>query len=162
MDGLLLKISYDFLNLLEKRGLGTSGIRIKLLPRESSLPFSTFKSSANFAEFTKEYGSIIFDRRFLCSAGDFPVIENIILTNKNLTFENQFLWYNITDQRKLIRKIRYDEQRKDIYEREIQRYLDLMYKDFDTYTANVNAAIKERLNKYVDPCYVDAGYIAPN
>jgi len=77
-------------------------------------------------------------------------------------FENQFLWYNITDQRKLIRKIRYDEQRKDIYEREIQRYLDLMYKDFDTYTANVNAAIKERLNKYVDPCYVDAGYIAPN
>jgi hypothetical protein len=162
VDGLLLKIAYDFLNLMERRGLATSNIRIKFLPREKSLGFSVYKNSENFIGFKESYGPIIFDRRFLCSSGDFPVIENIILTNKNLNFENQYFWYNITDQRKLTKKIRYDEQRKDIYEREIKRYLDLMYKEFDIYTKNVNNAIKERLNKYVDPCYVDAGYISPN
>ena len=42
------------------------------------------------------------------------------------------------------------------------RYIDLMYKLFDTYTKNVRAAIDVRLNSYVDPCYVDAGYVSPN
>ena len=162
MDGLLLKISYDFLNLLERRGLATSSIRIKFLPKDPSLRFSVYRNSADFADFKNTYGPIIFNRKYLCSSGEFPVIENLVLTNKNLNFDNQFFWYNITNQRKLLKKIKYDEQRKDIYEREIQRYIDFMYKAFDEYTKNVNKAIAERMNKYVDPCYVDAGYIAPN
>ena len=37
-----------------------------------------------------------------------------------------------------------------------------MYSLFDTYTKNVNVAIQTRLNSYMDPCYVDAGYVSPN
>lgn len=162
MDGLLLKINYDFLKELENRGLIASAIRVKFLSRDSSIRSQSFKSFADFKAFIDGYGSIIFDRRYLCSAGYFIVIENLTLTNTNLNFSNSFAWYNITDKRTYTTKIEYDNQRKDIYDSEIQRYIELMYKLIDTYTKNVNAAIKIRLDSYVDPCYVDAGYVSPN
>jgi hypothetical protein len=37
-----------------------------------------------------------------------------------------------------------------------------MLKSIDEYTTNINNGIKVRLNSYVDPCYVDAGYVSPN
>ncbi len=162
MDGLLLKIAYDFLLSLEKRGLSSNTIRIKFLPKDPKLRISTYKTSASLAEFKNQYGNIIFDRRFLCSSGDYLVIENLVLINNNLKFKNSYSWYNITDTRKCVRSIQYDDTRKDIYEAEIQRYLTLSNEFFDEYTINVNRAIKERQNTYVDPCYVDAGYISPN
>ena len=33
---------------------------------------------------------------------------------------------------------------------------------FDQYVKNINTAIETRLNSYVDPCYVDSGYVSPN
>ena len=162
VDGLLLKVAYDFLVLLEKRGLSCSSIRIKFLPKDPKFRNNVFRTSAGLEQFEKQYGSILNDRRYLCSTGDFPVIENIVLTNKNLRFDNSYSWYNITDKRKLVQTIQYDYERKNIYEAEIQRYLALLNELFDQYTANVNKSLKERLNVYVDPCYVDAGYISPN
>lgn len=162
MDGLLLKVAYDFLVLLEKRGLSTSSIRIKFLPKDPKFRNNVFRTSNGLAQFEQQYGKIISDRRFLCSTGDYPVIENLVLTNQNLKFKNIYSWYNITDQRRLVQTIQYDFERKDIYEAEIQRYLKLLNEYFDQYTANVNNSIKERQNSYVDPCYVDAGYISPN
>ncbi len=162
MDGLLLKITYDFLNDLEKRGLVVSSIRVKLLSRDANLNSLMFKSYADFNAFLAANKEIIFSKRFLCSAGTFLVVENITITNKNLNFNNSFGWYNITDKRFCTKRVEYDNQRKDIYEQQLKRYLDLMYKLFDRYTKNINTAIKVRLNSYVDPCYVDAGYISPN
>lgn len=162
MDGLLLKITYDFLNELEKRGLTSSAIRVKFLSRDAALRGLTFKSFSDFAAYTKEYGSIIFDRRYLCSAGPFIVIENLVIDNKNLNFSNIYLWYNITDKRILTKKIQFDSVRNGFYDNDIQRYIDLMHKLIDTYTKNINAAIRTRLDSYVDPCYVDAGYVSPN
>jgi hypothetical protein len=162
VDGLLLKITYDFLNELEKRGLTSSAIRVKFLSRDATLKGLTFKSFSDFASYIKEYESIIFDRRYLCSAGPFLVIENLVINNKNLNFSNIYYWYNITDKRILNKKIQFDSVRAGFYEKDIQRYIDLMYKLIDTYTKNVNTAIKTRLDSYVDPCYVDAGYVSPN
>ena len=162
MDGLLLKITYDFLNELDKRGLKSSGIRVKFLSRDAELKGLMFKSFSDFAAYIKEYESIIFNRRYLCSSGSFLVIENLVIDNKNLNFSNVYYWYNITDKRMLNKKIQFDSVRNGFYDNDIQRYLDLMYKLIDTYTKNVNIAIRTRLDSYVDPCYVDAGYVSPN
>lgn len=162
MDGLLLKITYDFLSELERRGLSSSSIRVKFLSRDATLKSLVFKSFSDFASYTKEYGSVIFDRRYLCSAGPFIVIENLTINNKNLNFSNIYLWYNITDKRMLTKKIQFDSVKNGFYENDIQRYIDLMYKLIDTYTKNVNTAIRTRLDSYVDPCLIDAGYVSPN
>lgn len=162
MDGLLLRITYDFLNNLDKRGLKVSNIRVKLISKNSNLRGNSYLSFPNSTTFLEKYKSILSDRRYLCSAGDFSVIDNLSLNNVNLSFKNSYNWYDITKSRKLDTKVQYDNKRNVIQDREIQRYLDLMLKLIDEYTVNVNNGIKIRLNSYVDPCYVDAGYVSPN
>jgi hypothetical protein len=164
VDGLLLRINYDFLVDLIKKGLEPTDIRIRLRPRDMIVTgYKTiFRNIRDFEEFNSVYGMVIKDRHYQCYAGPFPIIENIRLNNKNLSFKNVYRWYNITESRTLIREIQYDSLRKDFYESEIQRYLDLMNKMLDDYTKTANAAIDVRLNSYVDPCYVDAGYVSPN
>lgn len=162
MDGLILRITYDFLNNLDRRGLKVSNIRVKLISKNTKLRGTTYLAFSDLSSFFETYKSILGDRRYLCSAGDFPIVENFSLNNVNLRFKNSYNWYNITQSRKLDTRIQYDNSRNEIYDREIQRYLDLMYKSMDEYTVNVNNGIKVRLNSYVDPCYVDAGYVSPN
>ena len=162
MDGLVLRITYDFLNNLDKRGLKVSNIRVKLLSKNTSLRGTTYLAFSDLNSFYEKYKSVLTSRRYLCSTGDFPIIENLSLNNVNLRFKNSYNWYNITQKRKLDSVIQYDNSRNEIYDREIQRYLDLMYKLIDEYTVNLNNGIKVRLNSYVDPCYVDAGYVSPN
>ena len=164
MDGLLLKINYEFLLDLKKKGLNPNDIRIKLRPRDSVVSGNRtlFTTIEDFDHFNRAYGYIINDPKFLCYAGPFPVIENIRLVNQNLSFKNIYRWYNITESKKMIREIQYDSLRKDFYESEIQRYLDLMNQSIDDYTAKINKAISVRLNAYVDPCYVDINYVDPN
>ncbi len=162
MDGLLIKINYDFLRELENRGLNVTYIRMKELSRDSKLTSRVYRSHASTQSYIDSFSNVINDRRYLCYAGNFNVIENIQITVNPLKFTNQFYWYNITDRRYYTKKVKYDVQRSSIYEAELVRYIDLMYKLFDTYTKNVRAAIDVRLNSYVDPCYVDAGYVSPN
>jgi hypothetical protein len=164
VDGLLLRINYDFLSDLSKRGLEPSDIRIRLRPRDKIVTGykNIFRNIRDFTEFDSIFNYVIKDRQYQCYAGPFPIIENLRLNNTNLSFKNSYRWYNITEKRTLVREIQYDSLRKDFYESEIQRYLDLMQKSLDSYTKNVNSAIEVRLNSYVDPCYVDAGYVSPN
>lgn len=162
MDGLILRINYDFLIDLKKRGLDVTYLKVKDLSRDANLTSRVFRPYTSSEQFISAYKDVIFSKRYLCSSGTFPVIENIQLVNKNLNFDNSFYWYNITDSRFYVKKISYDNQRSDIYEAQIKRYIDLMYKLFDTYTKNIKTAIDVRINSYVDPCYVDAGYVSPN
>jgi hypothetical protein len=164
VDGLLLRINYDFLLDLKRKGLEPVDMRIKSLPRDTIVYSrkTSFTSVRSLDEFNYLYGSVITDRHYQCYAGTFPVIENIKLINNNLSFKNDYRWYNITQSRTLVKEIQYDSLRKDFYETEIQRYIDLTNKLFDEYTSNINTAIDVRLNSYMDPCYVDAGYVSPN
>jgi hypothetical protein len=162
VDGLILRINYDFLIDLKKRGLDVTYLKVKDLSRDANLTSRVFRPYTSSEQFISAYKDVIFSKRYLCSSGTFPVIENIQLVNKNLNFDNSFYWYNITDSRFYVKKISYDNQRSDIYEAQIKRYIDLMYKLFDTYTKNIKTAIDVRINSYVDPCYVDAGYVSPN
>lgn len=164
MDGLLVKINYDFLKELENRGLKISNIRVKFLSRDAKSRAILFKSYSDFNSYVNDPSikSILNDRRYLCSAGPFPVVENLTVDNKNLSFTNRFAWYNITDKRTYVKTITYDINKSNIYEIQVKKYVELMYSLFDTYTKNVNVAIQTRLNSYVDPCYVDAGYVSPN
>ena len=112
--------------------------------------------------FNTYHAPVLNSPRYLCSAGPFPVITNVDLINQNLTFTNSYSWYDITRSRRLVKTVQRDPTRQQIYEALAQKYVDLMNKSLDTYTLNVNKGIKERLNSYVDPCYVDAGYVSPN
>lgn len=165
MDGLLIKINDDFIKTLNSRGLDIGYIRVKFLIRdtvtESSRKGYRFKTFNDLSSFNSFFGPILTVRNYLCSAGDFPIIENIELINRNLSFENSYKWYNISENRSFVKKIKYDSFRNDIYISESLKYESLMNSLLDQYLKNISNSIDIRLNSYMDPCYVDAGYVSP-
>lgn len=159
LDGLILRITYDFLVNLQRRGLHPSNMRVRLISRDSSISNTSLVTYKSVSEFYENWRFILDDRKFLCSVGKFPVIQNILIDNKNLNFKNLYQWYDIMEDRYLVKTIKFDSDRSSIYEKEIQRYLDLMNQLIDQYIKDINKAIRSRIELYVDPCYVDAGYI---
>ena len=162
MDGLLLTINRDFLKYCESRGMKVSSIRVRYLVRNSTQKAHRFRSFKTLNDYTKYHSSVFTSGKPLCSAGDFPIIENIEFDNQNLNFENSYRWYNISQQRKLVEKIRFDSFRREKQITEVERYKTLMNKLINWYILNTDKAIKARLDSYVDPCYIDSGYVSPN
>jgi hypothetical protein len=162
VDGLILKINEDFLKNLEKRGLNVKNLKVRFLIRDIGRRGNRYVGYRSLFDYTSKTLQILNSSNYLCSAGDFPVIENIELINQNLSFGNDYRWYNITESRKLVKRLDYDSYRGEFYNEEIVRYENLMNELFDQYAKNIQNAIDVRLNSYVDPCYVDAGYVSPN
>lgn len=160
LDGLVLKITYDFLINLENNGLNLSNIRIRNISRDSSFGGDIFVNYSNTKNFFDRWKDILEDRKFLCRVGSFPVLQNIQIINKNLNFSNLYKWYDVLGNRYFITNIKLDTSRSKIYEKEIQRYIDLINKLLDQYKIDVMNAISSRTQLYVDPCYVDGGYIS--
>lgn len=162
MDGLLIKINDDFLKNLEKRGLHVKTLKIRFLIRDVGRKGNRYIPHKSLESYNNSVSKILNSISYLCSAGDFPVIENLELENKNLHFKNDYNWYNITGNRYMVKKLEFDSFRNEFYEKETVRYESLMNELIDQYVKAINNAIDVRLNSYVDPCYVDAGYVSPN
>jgi hypothetical protein len=162
MDGLLLTINRDFLSKLENRGLKVANLKVRYLIRDIGYKGNRYKPFNTLNAYNLHHAKIMDSPNPLCSAGEFPVIENIEIHNENLYFKNEYRWYNITQSRTLVESIAYDSFRKEFQESETIRYKNLMNDIFDQYVRDINSAIETRLNSYVDPCYVDAGYVSPN
>ena len=165
MDGLLIKINDDFIKTLNSRGLGVGYIRAKFLVRdivsENAMKGYRYRTFNDISSFNSYFSPILSSKNYLCSAGDFPVIENIEIINRNLSFENSYKWYNISENRSFVKKIKYDSFRNNIYIPETEKYESLMNSLLDQYLTNISNSIDIRLNSYMDPCYVDAGYVSP-
>ena len=162
MDGLLTKINYDFLLDLKNRGLSPSKIRVKYVSRDSKTNTVSTITFETLNQFISYHNDILNSNRYLCFAGEFPVIQNLVLDNLNLNFLNSYYWLDITDSKRLIKTLSNDPTRSTIFDVTIQKYIDLMNEKIDTYVSNARNGIKIRLDSYVDPCYVDAGYVSPN
>mgnify|MGYP007122143345 CR=1 FL=1 len=137
-------------------------MRVKHLPRNRHTRSYVFKPYASGADYLAEFGEAMVHPRVLCSAGLFPVIENIELTNQNLSHYNSFRWYNLFGGMKLVTTLKQDGLRGDRYEVDAERYIAFQREKIEQYVANCNSAVEVRLGSYVDPCYVDAGYVSPN
>jgi hypothetical protein len=165
VDGLLIKINDDFIKNLYSQGLSVGYIKVKFIVRdfvtESSKKGYKFRTFNTLDSFNSFFSPVLSLKNYLCSAGDFPLIENIEILNNNLSFLNTYKWYNVSENRNFVKSIKYDTYRNDFYIKETERYESLMYNLFDTYTSNINTSIDIRLNSYMDPCYVDAGYVSP-
>ena len=162
MDGLLLTINRDFLQNLERRGLQVVSLKIRYVVRDIGNKSHRYKPFDNLAAYNKAHASVLSSKNPYCSAGDFPIIENIEIINKNLNFVNSYKWFNITQKRTLVQSIQYDSFRGEDYANSVVRYKSLMESLLNRYNRDIDNAINIRLNSYVDPCYVDAGYVSPN
>lgn len=164
MDGLLSKISYDLLVLFERKGLIASDVRVKYLVRDFDVTISrsSFTTYNTLSAAKAHFETVVNDNRYLCSAGPLPVIENITLTNKNLNFFSEFRVLNVREKRYMQKRLKYDTNRSAFYEAEVEKYIKLINELLDQYKKDTTNAIIARLESYVDPCYVDAGYVSPN
>jgi len=162
VDGLLIKLNNDFLTNLQKRGLKIKSIKIRFLIRDVGKKGHRYRNFYNIESFTTFFASVLNSPKYLCSAGDFPIIENIELENQNIGFVNNYRFYNISEKRFFVKSIQYDSFRKEFYDSEIVRYETLLATLFNNYANNVNNSIAVRLNTYMDPCYVDQNYVTAN
>jgi hypothetical protein len=162
VDGLLIKINNDFITDLQKRGLKIKSIKIRFLIRDVGKRGHRYRNFSTLESFNLFFSSILNSPKYLCSAGDFPVIENIELENQNIGFVNNYKFYNISEKRFFVKSIQYDSFRKEFYDSEIVRYETLLNTLFDNYSKNINNSITVRLNSYMDPCYVDQNYVTAN
>lgn len=161
MDGLLLRIARDLIVDFQKNGLAVGRVRIKIFPRDRSRPKFTFRGYASGDAFVSAFDSILLSPNYLCSAGSLPVIENIELDNGNLSFHNSYSWTNILDRKTLAEKLAADYNRDEARAKEAERYKAYMSKRIDQYVSDAKSAVDVRIESYVDPCYVDAGYVSP-
>ena len=162
MDGLLIKRNNDFITDIQKRGLKIKSIKVRFLIRDAGKKGHRYRNFNTLESFTSFFASILDSPKFLCSAGDFPIIENIELENQNIGFVNNYKFYNISENRYFVKSVQYDSFRKAFYDSEIVRYEDLLSVLFDRYMTIVNISISTRLNTYTDPCYVDESYVEKN
>lgn len=160
MDGLLLRIAYDLLLDLGKNGMEVGRMRVKSTPRGHRgrrFRYSTYTGP----EFLSYFEDAVNHPRYLCSAGDFPVIECIETHNEgNLKFHNSYRWYDLFGKVNVVQSSRYDGLRGEKYASDIARYLQWQRDRFAQYVTDCGVAIEARNSEYVDPCYVDAGYVA--
>jgi hypothetical protein len=162
VDGLLIKRNNDFITDLQKRGLKIKSIKVRFLIRDIGKKGHRYRNFNTLESFKLFFESILNSPKYLCSAGDFPIIENIELENQNIGFINNYKFYNITEKRYVVKSIQYDSFRKDLYDSEIVRYEALLSALFNSYSSVVNSSITVRLNAYMDPCYVDEQYVTAN
>jgi hypothetical protein len=162
VDGLLIKRNNDFITDIQKRGLKIKSIKVRFLIRDAGKKGHRYRNFNTLESFKLFFASILNSPKFLCSAGDFPIIENIELENQNLGFINNYKFYNVTENRYVVKSIQYDSARKEFYESEVIRYEALLSAILDRYSSVVNSSITVRLNTYMDPCYVDENYVINN
>jgi hypothetical protein len=159
---LLIKRNNDFITDLQKRGLKIKNIKVRFLIRDIGKKGHRYRNFYTIESFTSFFSSILNSPKYLCSAGDFPIIENIELENQNIGFVNNYKFYNISEKRFFVKSIQYDSFRKEFYDSEIVRYEKLLETLFNNYSRNINSSITVRLNSYMDPCYVDEKYVDSN
>lgn len=163
LDAKLLDFNYKFLNNLEsQRRLTPSNIKMiafnRLTPGQYTVRYSATSD-------IKTINSTIFDTLGdpkKCQVGDRVQIENLLLTNQNLPFPNQFSIYNVTGEIRIIDKVRFDLIKNQFYLDEIERFKKLLQSIFSDYVTNFNAYKAELDACYVDPCYVDPYYNCPD
>lgn len=162
MDGLLIKRNDDFITDIQRRGLKIKSIKVRFLIRDAGKRGHRYRNFNTLESFKLFFASILNSPKFLCSAGDFPIIENIELENQNIGFVNNYKFYNISENRYFVKSIQYDSARKDFFNTEVIRYESLLSALFNSYMAIVNISVATRLNTYTDPCYVDENYVEKN
>jgi hypothetical protein len=164
MDGLVLKINSEFLKFLMDNGLNIDYIKVNILSRDYTRSTRKYIAYSTIEEYNIDYSSITSSFQCLNYAGNFAVIDTISLTNKNLPFYNEYRWSNIIDEpeTKLETIFEFNSFRNSFYESEVERYRVFTKKCIDAYRRIIDQAIQIRLYSYVDPNYVDYGYVLPN
>ncbi len=161
MDGLIVTINDNFIKLLISRGLLIKSLKIRFLKRNSSKRGNRYVSYKTLDLYNKAVSNVLSSNPLLFS-GEFPIIDTIEIENKNLSFKNEFKFYDMSGSRFVTKKLEFETNRKDFYESELNRYELIINNLIDRYIENVNDAMDIRLNSYVDPNYVDPEYLSPN
>lgn len=162
MDGLTAKINYDFIIELKKRGYLASDLKVRYKQKDSnprvvsrSFGYRTYESFISSLSFVNE-------PNYLCYAGELGIIENLKLSVTSKNFTIVFSCFNITETQTINHKVSFDNKRNEFYTTEVERIQKTIIDLFDKYKQNINNAIDTRINSFLDPCYVDAGYVSPN
>jgi hypothetical protein len=162
VDGLTSKINYDFIRELKRRGFLPADIKVRYKQKDSNprlvsrtLNYKTYDSLISSLSFVNE-------ANYLCYSGELGILENFKITVTSKNFAVSFTCFNITGSIVIRESVSFDNKRGDFYATEIERLRKTLLDLIDKYKQNINTAVDVRINSYLDPCYVDAGYVSPN
>ena len=155
LDAKLLDFNYDFLKEIESK-LRMISTDIKMIAINRLNPGQYTVRYADVPSIKSQNNSIfqVNGDPKDCQVGDCVQIENVLITNQNFSFPNQFHIRNITGTMQIVEKVRFDRVRDKFYIEEIQRFKQLLISVFTNYIRDFN-----ELKAIIDACYVDACYV---
>ena len=158
----LIEFNQSFLKKLQSdRNVSVSDIKLK---------FKGFLKPSTYTKLYRVLDSItnthpdikLSSQQKKCLYGDISQIEEVVITNKNFPFFNEFHVYNITGTIRIVDKVRFNGLNKNFYIDEIQRYKKLLISVFTKYISSWTEYKKRMDEYYVVGCYVDKYYNGPD
>jgi hypothetical protein len=154
----IVVFNYNFLKELQReRDLLASDIKFKFKGFKQPNTYTSLYRNLDSITTTHPAATLPAKAR-KCMYGDYSEIEELLITNNNFPFYNEFHVYNITGTIRIVEKVRLNDLNDNFYTEEIKRYKTLLTRVFTQYIKDWNAYKKDMDECYVQSCYVDDYY----
>ena len=161
LDITTLENTYLFLQELETQGFVSYKLVFKVVSRINRK--ITFFNFENLQDFYNRYSILLTNtspNRY-CIVGDFVYLENIKFINNAVPYENNIFYYNITSGNPQIKKdLRYNNNKNAFFEQDVKKFVAYLKESLIAYINRNDMLMETRQSAYVDPCYVDPGYVS--
>jgi len=109
----ILVYNHDFLSDLQRdRNVIVSDIKLKFKSIDRPMTYSNRYRTLN-SMFDIHPNMSLTSRARLCMSGDFSEVEELLITNNNFTFYNEFRIYNISGDIRIVEKVRLNQLNND-------------------------------------------------
>lgn len=157
MDGLLSRVLYDLAIDLQRNGMVLGRSRVKLLPRSGTYSTSTSYQDGQALLTELDFVTRV---RYLCQVGGYPILSNIELRTSSPSGYTISV-YDATGSAKVTTVSPLDNARSTNIDAVVEKYAEYVRGRVAQYANDCQISLAARTSLYVDPCYVDAGYVSP-
>ena len=160
LDITTLENTYLLLQELETQGFVSYKLVFKVVSKSTGK--ITYANFTDLQDFFNRYSSLLTyaGPNKYCIVGDFVYLENIKFINTAVPYKNNILYYNITSGNPQVKKeLDYNTNKNAFFEQDVKKFVAYLKEMLVSYINRNNQLVEIRESAYVDPCYVDPGYV---
>ena len=158
----IVKFNQDFLlSLKRKQNFSSKNIKLKFTRYIKGEKYT--ETIASVEGISSRYPDVLLSKKAReCMYGDLSSITEVLITNNNLPFFNEFKLSDIDGTLRISDRVRYNGLNKSFYSEEIERFKKQLISIFKKYIINLKATVDLMNACYVNACYVDNNYNCEN
>jgi len=158
----IVKFNQDFLlSLKRKQNFSSKNIKLKFTRYIKGEKYT--ETIASVEGMSSRYPDVLLSKNARkCMYGDLSLIAEVLITNNNLPFFNEFKLSDIDGTIRISDRVRYNGLNKSFYSEEIERFKKQLISIFKKYISDLKATVDLMNECYVNACYVDKHYNCKN